>query len=30
MKDEIEEMRKSSKGELFQRMMLKRKLLKLC
>ena len=29
MKDEIEEMRKSSKGELFQRMMLKRKLLKL-
>ena len=30
MKDEIEEVRKSSNGELFQRMMLKRKLLKLC
>ena len=29
MKDEIEEVRKSSNGELFQRMMLKRKLLKL-
>ena len=29
MKDEIEELRKSSNGELFQRMMLKRKLLKL-
>ena len=28
MKDEIEEVRKSSNGELFQRMMLKRKLLK--
>ena len=29
MKDEIEEVRKSSNGELFQRMMLKKKLLKL-